>query len=84
MQVREATAEVPDVWLNLAHVYVEQRQFISAVQMYENCARKFKSRRDPELLLYLARAYFKCGKLQECKKTLLRVGFVLWWQEVAS
>ena len=73
VQVREATAEVADVWLNLAHVYIEQRQFISAVQMYENCARKFKRRRDPELLLYLARAHFKCGKLQECKKTLLRV-----------
>ena len=32
-QVREATADVPDIWLNLAHVYVEQRQFLSAVQM---------------------------------------------------
>lgn len=72
-QVREATAEVADVWLNLAHVYIEQRQFISAVQMYENCARKFKRRRDPEVLLYMARAHFKCGKLQECLKTLLRV-----------
>ncbi|XP_078483653.1 RNA polymerase-associated protein CTR9 homolog isoform X2 [Ciona intestinalis] len=75
-QVREATADVPDVWLNLAHVYIEQRQFISAVQMYENCARKFKRRQDPELLLYLARAYFKCGKYQECKKTLLRARHV--------
>ncbi|XP_076802913.1 RNA polymerase-associated protein CTR9 homolog isoform X1 [Clavelina lepadiformis] len=75
-QVREATADVSDVWLNLAHVYIEQRQYISAVQMYENCARKFKRRRDPELLLYLARAYFKCGKLQECRKTLLRARHV--------
>uniref|UniRef100_H2YEL2 Uncharacterized protein n=1 Tax=Ciona savignyi TaxID=51511 RepID=H2YEL2_CIOSA len=75
-QVREATAEVADVWLNLAHVYIEQRQFISAVQMYENCARKFRKRHDPELLLYLARAYFKCGKYQDCKKTLLRARHV--------
>ena len=32
-QVREATAVMPDVWLNLAHIYVEQKQLISAIQM---------------------------------------------------
>ena len=32
-QVREATADMPDVWLNLAHIYVEQKQYISAIQM---------------------------------------------------
>ena len=31
-QVREATADMPDVWLNLAHIYTEQNQFISAIQ----------------------------------------------------
>ena len=32
-QVREATADMPDVWLNLAHIYVKQKQYISAIQM---------------------------------------------------
>ena len=32
-QVREATAEFADVWINIAHVYVEQKQYVSAVQM---------------------------------------------------
>jgi RNA polymerase-associated protein CTR9 len=32
-QVREATADFCDVWLNIAHVYVEQKQFVSAIQM---------------------------------------------------
>lgn len=32
-QVREATAEFCDVWLNIAHIYVEQRQHVSAIQM---------------------------------------------------
>ena len=32
-QVREAMADMPDVWLNLAHIYVEQKQYISAIQM---------------------------------------------------
>ena len=31
--VREATAEMPDVWLNLAHCYTHQKQFVAAVQM---------------------------------------------------
>ena len=32
-QVREATADVPDVWLNLAHIYVEEKQYVAAIQM---------------------------------------------------
>lgn len=110
-QVREATAEISDVWLNLAHIYVEQKQYISAVQMvsasfaierfkvhvipvfvflcffisvehffpplsapqYENCLKKFYKYQNTEVLLYLARALFKCGKLQECKQMLLKV-----------
>lgn len=32
-QVREATADFCDVWMNIAHIYVEQKQFISAIQM---------------------------------------------------
>ncbi|KFQ16152.1 RNA polymerase-associated protein CTR9, partial [Leptosomus discolor] len=75
-QVREATADISDVWLNLAHIYVEQKQYISAVQMYENCLRKFYKHQNTEVLLYLARALFKCGKLQECKQTLLKARHV--------
>ncbi|CDQ62396.1 unnamed protein product [Oncorhynchus mykiss] len=75
-QVREATADISDVWLNLAHIYVEQKQYISAVQMYENCLKKFYKHQNTEVLLYLARALFKCGKLQECKQTLLKARHV--------
>lgn len=32
-QVREATADFCDVWMNIAHIYVEQKQYISAIQM---------------------------------------------------
>ena len=32
-QVREATADFPDVWMNIAHVYVEQKQYTAAIQM---------------------------------------------------
>ena len=36
-QVREATADFCDVWLNIAHIYVEQKQFVAAVQMVRTC-----------------------------------------------
>lgn len=51
-QVREATADISDVWLNLAHIYVEQKQYISAVQMVREGAgereraRKIERQRD--------------------------------------
>lgn len=32
-QVREATADFADVWVNIAHIYVEQRQYVAAIQM---------------------------------------------------
>ena len=40
---------------------------------YENCLRKFFKHHNVEVLLYLARAYFKAGKLKECKQILLKV-----------
>lgn len=32
-QVREATSNFPDVWLNLAHSYVSQKQYINAIKL---------------------------------------------------
>lgn len=71
-QVREATAEFSDVWLNIAHIYVEQKQYVSAIQMYENCLKKFYRHNNVEVMQYLARAYFRAGKLKEAKITLLK------------
>lgn len=71
-QVREATADFSDVWLNIAHIYVEQKQYISAIQMYENCMKKFFKYHNVEIMQYLARAYFRAGKLNEAKTVLLK------------
>jgi RNA polymerase-associated protein CTR9 len=71
-QVREATADVPDVWLNLAHLYVEQNQYTSAIQMYENALVKFYNWHNTEVMLYLARAYSKAGKLSQCRNVLVK------------
>ncbi|CAG7835863.1 unnamed protein product [Allacma fusca] len=71
-QVREATADFSDVWLNIAHIYVEQKQYVSAVQMYENCMKKFYKYHHTEILQYLGRAYYKSWKLKEAKHALLK------------
>ena len=76
-EVREATAEFCDVWLNIAHVYVDQKQYVAAIQMYENCLKKFYPYPHVDTLLYLARAYSKSGKLKEAKMTLLKVKYAL-------
>jgi len=71
-QVREATTEMIDVWVNLAHIYVEQRQYLGAIQMYESCMDKFGKQNDVELLLYLGRAFVKAQKLEDAMKVLIR------------
>ena len=71
-EVRESTADFCDVWLNIAHIYVEQQQFVAAIQMYENCLKKFYKYHHVDTLLYLTRAYAKNGKLKEAKMTLLK------------
>ncbi|XP_046852275.1 RNA polymerase-associated protein CTR9 homolog isoform X2 [Xenia sp. Carnegie-2017] len=71
-QVREATADVADVWLNLAHSYVEQKQYVAAIQMYENCLKKFYRHHNVEVLSYLARAYYLSGKLHQCRHVLIK------------
>lgn len=75
-QVRDATAEFADVWLNIAHILVEQKQYIRAIQMYENCAKKFYKHTNSELLTYLIRALAKANRLAECKNMLLKLRHV--------
>jgi RNA polymerase-associated protein CTR9 len=62
--------------LNIAHIYVEQKQYVSAIQMYENCIRKFFRHPHVEILQYLSRAHFRAGKLREAKLSLLKAQHV--------
>ena len=36
IQVREATGDMPDVWINLAHVYVAQGLYLNAIKLVRN------------------------------------------------
>ena len=40
---------------------------------YENCQKKFFRHTNVEVLSYLARAYFRAGKLQQAMLTLIKV-----------
>ncbi|RZB65084.1 protein CTR9 homolog [Glycine soja] len=76
-QVQEAASgsvfvQMPDVWINLAHVYFAQGNFTLAVKMYQNCLRKFYHNTDSQILLYLARTHYEAEQWQDCIKTLLR------------
>ncbi len=75
-QIREATADFKDVWLNIAHILVEQGQHLRAIQMYENCMKKFYKHTNIEVLIYLIRAFAKANRLQEAKQALLRARHV--------
>ncbi|PRQ46953.1 putative 43kDa postsynaptic protein [Rosa chinensis] len=76
-QVQEAASgnifvQMPDVWINLAHVYFAQGNFPLAVKMYQNCLRKFFNNTDSQILLYIARTHYEAEQWQDCKKTLMR------------
>lgn len=43
---------------------------------YENCMKKFFKHHNTEVLMYLAAAYYKYGKMRECKMTLLKARHV--------
>lgn len=76
-QVQEAVSgttfvQMPDVWINLAHVYFAQGNFTLAVKMYQNCLRKFLYNTDNQVLLYLARTHYEAEQWQDSKRALLR------------
>ena len=61
-----------EIFLRLNSLQFGGNMFCVCLQ-YENCLRKFFKHHNVEVLLYLARAYFKAGKLKECKQILLKV-----------
>ncbi|OQV18381.1 RNA polymerase-associated protein CTR9-like protein [Hypsibius exemplaris] len=69
--VRESTADILDLWLNIGHSYCDQRQYVAGIKMYENALKRFKEASlDPTIFLYLARAQYFHGDLKDARKTL--------------
>ncbi|KAL3673573.1 hypothetical protein V7S43_001277 [Phytophthora oleae] len=71
-QVREASPDMPDAWINLAHIFVAEERYQEAIQLYTVCLTKCYKGQDLEVLLYLAKAYYESKDFPSCIATLSR------------
>ncbi|POM80015.1 RNA polymerase-associated protein CTR9 [Phytophthora palmivora] len=71
-QVREASPDMPDAWINLAHIFVAEERYQEAIQLYTVCLTKCYQGQDLEVLLYLAKAYYESKDFPSCIATLSR------------
>eukprot|EP00877_Chromochloris_zofingiensis_P002087 jgi/Chrzof1/1187/Cz01g43270.t1 len=80
--VQEAAAasggfvKLPDVWINLANLYLAKQNYASAIQMYLNASKVYNNK-NSKVLLYLARAYYDDNNLMAAKRTLLKAVHVV-------
>ncbi|KAL8215486.1 hypothetical protein R6Q57_022323 [Mikania cordata] len=82
-QVQEAASgsvfvQMPDGWINLAHVHFAQGSFSLAIKMVLNVLHLALDilfsyyLSNNQILLYLARTHYEAEQWQDCKKTLLK------------
>lgn len=68
---REGALQMPDVSLNLAVVFLAQRQFAAATQLLTTILQK-QYKNNTTAMLYLARVLYDAGRNSEAKRTLLK------------
>ena len=77
LQVQEAASacvdwlHLPDVAINLANLYLAQRQIAAAIQLYTTTLQKHY-KNNSTIMLYLARALYDAGKNSQAKRVLLK------------
>ena len=77
LQVQEAASacvdwlHLPDVAINLANLYLAQRQIPAAIQLYTTTLQKHY-KNNSTIMLYLARALYDAGKNSQAKRVLLK------------
>ncbi|KRY40955.1 RNA polymerase-associated protein CTR9 -like protein [Trichinella spiralis] len=70
-RVCEATGDFVDALLNIAHIYVELRNYVAAIQTYECCLKKFAIHGRLDIWQCLAVAYYRANRLPQSKRILL-------------
>ncbi len=76
-QVQEAASacvdwlHLPDVAINLANLYLAQRQIPAAIQLYTTTLQKHY-KNNSTIMLYLARALYDDNKNSQAKRVLLK------------
>ncbi|DBA03263.1 TPA: hypothetical protein N0F65_011622, partial [Lagenidium giganteum] len=71
-QVREASPDMPDAWINLAHIFIAEERYSEAIQLYSVCLNKCYNGQDLEVMLYLAKAYYESKNYPKCISALSR------------
>ena len=61
-----------EVWVNLGHSYLGQKQYMSAIKMYQLALKKFYKETDDEIYLFIAKAQFEMEKYDDAKRTLMK------------
>lgn len=51
------------VWINLAHVNLQQKHYETAIRLYQTCIHEFGEGVDENIYLYISKAYFDSGNL---------------------
>jgi RNA polymerase-associated protein CTR9 len=70
LKCREFSAEIPEVWINLAHISVCNKEYHQAVKLYENCSKKFFENKNIQILTFIAKTHYLAGELTESKTIL--------------
>ncbi|KAH9160624.1 hypothetical protein LEN26_001770 [Aphanomyces euteiches] len=71
-QVREAAPDMPDAWINLAHIHMAEQKYNEAIQLYQVSLNKHYKGQDVQVLLYLAKANFEAKRYNECITALTK------------
>jgi len=80
LRVRDLNPDIQETNINLAHIYLCQQQYDMAIKSYERVLSKAPAAalqqqnitKQYKVLLFLARTYFDCNKLEESEDALLK------------
>jgi len=71
LKVTTCKYDCADAWINLAHICLLQGHFQNAITYYKHIITKLCINQS-KLMVCLARAYYECDRLFECKQVLLK------------
>uniref|UniRef100_A0A0N4Z759 RNA polymerase-associated protein CTR9 n=1 Tax=Parastrongyloides trichosuri TaxID=131310 RepID=A0A0N4Z759_PARTI len=71
-EVRENLFDKKDAWLNLAHVYGMLKNYLNSIQMFKAAIEKFGLNKDCDVLMALARTYWKNDDLINAKDYMIQ------------
>ena len=62
VELKQNENDFPDAWINLGHLCLEGGQTLAALNLYENCSRKYLSDSDPVVLMFIAKCWYILGR----------------------